>query len=92
MPFGVSDSVCVRLDGRKMWDYFFISLSMRPAYNNPFNQAPNPSERRQHAINKAVHFLIFLLGRTEGGHRLWNLPFIKNIPLKAMGKSHSAGH
>lgn len=79
MPFGVSDCVCVRLDGRKMWAYFFISLSMRPAYNNPFNQAPNPSERRQHAINKAVLFLIFLLGRTEGGQRLRNSVFIESI-------------
>lgn len=53
---------CVWLDTRKMWAYFFISLSMRPAYNNPFNQAPNPFARRQHAMNKAVPLLIFMLG------------------------------
>lgn len=42
-------------------------LSMRPAYNNPFNQAANPSARRQRAINnKATHLLIFVFG---GGGR-----------------------
>lgn len=42
--------------------YFFMSLSMRPAYNNPFNQGLNPLARRQHAMNKAMLFLIFVLG------------------------------
>ena len=46
-------------------------LSMRSAYNNPFNQAANPSARRQRAINnKATHLLIFVFwwgGGATGG-------------------------
>jgi len=44
---------------------------MRPAYNNPFNQAPNPFERRQHAIKAA---LLDMCVRNDGGqgfHRLF---------------------
>ena len=43
-------------------------LSMRSAYNNPFNQAANPSARRQRAINnKATHLLIFVFWWGGGG-------------------------
>lgn len=52
-------------------------LSMRPAYNNPFNQAANPSARRQRAINnKATHLLIFVFGggeRRREGRRLFSI-------------------